>query len=51
MADISLAVQGYVTHHQEVVHSWWVVHGTNVLKWIIGIITALLIAWLTKLWI
>ena len=51
LVEVSLAIQNYVTHHREVVNSWCVLYGTNVLKWIIGIVTALLIAWLTKLWI
>jgi len=51
LADVSLAAESYLTHHSEVTRSWWVAHGTAVLKWIIGIVTALLVAWLTKLWI
>jgi hypothetical protein len=55
LAEVALCAEGYLTHHNEVIHSWWVASGKTFFWWLFGsigtIIVALLIAWLTKKYI
>lgn len=52
LAEISVAVESYLTHHKEVIRSWWVANGRNFIMWIVtsigGIIVTLIVKWLSN---
>ncbi len=55
MAEVELASESYLTHHRQVVRSWWAANCRRLLQWLayaIGsIILAFAVAWLTKKYI
>ena len=55
LAEVSLAAESYLTHHKEVVRSWWVVYGKKIV-WRLAsaagtIAVGLVLAWLIKKYI